>query len=136
MAGEGHHERHEIGDVVEDVVADDDVDRGHPVGHVGPEALHLAVLDGPLPGEVGEGGQHRRALVDGGDGRRRRAQREAGGAGAGSDVEHRPALGKRFQGPADGRRRLAAVGQGPARRRGRGRTPVVGARARPKIVAR
>ena len=92
MVGQGGDERDEVADVVEDVVADDDVGRADLAGHVGPEPLDLAVGDPLLLGQVGEGGQHPGALVDGGDRRRRRAQRQAGRSPAGPDVEERAAV--------------------------------------------
>ena len=112
-------EGREVGDVVDDVVADHDVRGWHPSGRVGPGAFDLGVSDAKGCGAFGERREQSRAGVDAGDVRGPKA--EAGGAGAHADVEHRSRGGQRAAGDLVGRSVFGAchraIGRGREDRR-------------------
>lgn len=98
MIGKGHRERLELGDVVEDVMANDDVLSLHRLGHLRPRPEDLLVVDALPGGSFGEGGKHVVALVDADDAGRWRGKRKARPSCPDSDIEHRPALRQRVEG--------------------------------------
>jgi hypothetical protein len=65
VVGERPQERWEVGDVVEDVVAHDDVGRRRVVCDVGPSSGDLLVVGSSLLRPFGKRAEHRRALVHG-----------------------------------------------------------------------
>jgi hypothetical protein len=105
---EGGGEGAQVGDVVGDVVAHDDVGVGGAVGDVGPVAEHLVVRKPPAVRGGGEGVEHALLVVDADD--------DAGGWG---DGERGPtAAAADVQQGAAGRQCLAGLGVGGAVRRG------------------
>src|SRR5437899_594915 len=133
MRRQGLDEGPEVHDVVEDVMADDELGSGDAGGHVGPAAgdgLHPGA--GGSPGsQIGEGAEHPRIGVHGGDEGRLCGEGQRRRPCPGADVENRPPRRQGLLGPpVRGLRplhRLALgplgedpVGEGPGRLGGRG----------------
>jgi hypothetical protein len=107
-------ERHNVGDVVDDVVAHQEIRSRYLVGDVRPPSVPQSMWDSAPPGKFGQLGEQLLALVHGNHQRRRGGQRQRGPTGPGSHVEDAPPGPKSLQlHPAGGRlRRLLQLRAG------------------------
>lgn len=93
---EGGDDPPDVGGVVQHVVTGHDVGWRHVVGDVRPAALHDPRLRTRRMRRVGQGAEHRRLLVDRGDGGGARRERERGRAPSRADVEDGTGRYERF----------------------------------------